>query len=432
MVPRMTSSAPGMTEAAPPPSATSGGITVTAYAVAAAAMVVMGIAAVNPMVAGLTCLLLIVTIIAGGDLLIVGVNHRASAGLTSPGPINIRRIVVKLFAFAATLAAVSGIYLLLLPLAAPKFAAVLGLLPIGLAIVALSAPLYFAAIDRRMVDPQDGYWHVGQMLLGRFNDRDWPAVRTYALGWTIKGFFLPIMAAAFFSVSVNLGASLSAGHVAGIPAAFRLSFNLILFIDLAVAVLGYVFTLRLLDTHIRSCNPLWYGWIATLVCYYPFWGILYPGLLGYSDGDNWEQWFAGMPTLLIVWGGLILVAKVFWIWANVTFGLRFSNLTHRGILTNGPFRFTKHPSYVAKNAAWWLISLPFLSQQGWQEALPNCIALLFVNAIYLVRARIEERHLMADPVYAAYAAWIEQNGFFARLRRYVPLGRALAAARRVS
>jgi protein-S-isoprenylcysteine O-methyltransferase Ste14 len=200
---------------------------------------------------------------------------------------------------------------------------------------------------------------------------------------------------------------------------FRLGFDLILLVDLTVAVLGYIFTLRLLDSHIRSCNPLWYGWVATLICYYPFWGIVYPSLLGYSDGRDWTNWLAGMPVVLIAWGSVILAAKIFWMWSNVTFGLRFSNLTHRGILTNGPFRFTKHPSYISKNIAWWMISLPFLSTVGWQEALLNCVALLFVNAIYVVRAKIEERHLIEDPVYVAYAAWIAEHGLLARAGRFL-------------
>ena len=39
---------------------------------------------------------------------------------------------------------------------------------------------------------------------------------------------------------------------------------------------------------------------------------------------------------------------------------RFSNLTHRGIITNGPYRYSKHPAYLAKNLSWWLVSMPFM------------------------------------------------------------------------
>ena len=44
-----------------------------------------------------------------------------------------------------------------------------------------------------------------------------------------------------------------------------------------------------------------------------------------------------------------------------TIGPRFSNLTHRGILTHGPYAWSKHPAYLSKNLFWWLSSLPFLA-----------------------------------------------------------------------
>jgi protein-S-isoprenylcysteine O-methyltransferase Ste14 len=384
----------------------------------------------NPVWAAILCLFIIAGAIAFGDLWVVNVARRPGAGLGALRPSDGYRVLIKLAALYVTLGLVAGAYALLLPLAPGRFSVFLMLLPFGLGTCALLAPLYFVYIDRRMIDPCDAYWHVGQLLVGKLEDRDWRTIRTFVLGWIIKGFFLPIMASALFAVAVGLSRHVGEDLSTPLPL-FRLSFELILFVDLAVAVLGYILTLRVLDTHIRSCNPFWYGWVVTIVCYYPFWGILYPNLLGYEDGDVWSDWLAGAPAFLVVWGSLILVAKLAWIWANVTFGLRFSNLTHRGILTNGPFRFTKHPSYVSKNLAWWLISLPFLSTQGWQEALPNCAALLFVNAIYYARAKVEERHLMEDPVYVAYAAWIERNGIFPRLRRLLLGGRFSAAANRI-
>ena len=49
--------------------------------------------------------------------------------------------------------------------------------------------------------------------------------------------------------------------------------------------------------------------------------------------------------------------------------------------------------------------------------------LTLVSAIYYWRARTEEKHLMADPDYAEYAAWMERNApiprFFTMLRELV-------------
>jgi len=104
--------------------------------------------------------------------------------------------------------------------------------------------------------------------------------------------------------------------------------------------------------------------------------------------------------------------------STVAFGLRFSNLTHRGIITDGPYRWSKHPAYISKNLSWWLISMPFLSLPGWGESLRNCALLLLLNLIYYLRAKTEERHLGRDAVYLAYCAWIANNGLF---RRFAPL-----------
>jgi protein-S-isoprenylcysteine O-methyltransferase Ste14 len=402
-----------------PPSATGAAITLTAYGLTVCGALVLPHYIDSPVLLGLICLSLTAGALILGDILVLGVHRRPDAGLGAARTFDGVRITIKLVGFAATLAIVAIAYRLLLPLAPKRFGVVLDLLPMGFALTILIAPVYFVLIDRRMEKPEDGYWETGQLVLGRIRGRDWNVLRTHALGWIIKAFFLPVMASSFFMVATNLTHNLAGAPRWDTVSTFRLGFDLILLVDLTVAVLGYIFTLRLLDSHIRSCNPLWYGWVATLICYYPFWGIVYPSLLGYSDGRDWTNWLAGMPVVLIAWGSVILAAKIFWMWSNVTFGLRFSNLTHRGILTNGPFRFTKHPSYISKNIAWWMISLPFLSTVGWQEALLNCVALLFVNAIYVVRAKIEERHLMEDPVYVAYAAWIAEHGLLARAGRFL-------------
>jgi protein-S-isoprenylcysteine O-methyltransferase Ste14 len=102
-------------------------------------------------------------------------------------------------------------------------------------------------------------------------------------------------------------------------------------------------------------------------------------------------------------------------WSSVAFGLRFSNLTHGGIFTGGPYALTKHPAYISTNVCWWLSAMPFVTANGWEFAVKGCLLLGAVNAIYLVRARTEERHLSQDPVYVAYAEWIREHGDLIRL-----------------
>jgi len=110
-------------------------------------------------------------------------------------------------------------------------------------------------------------------------------------------------------------------------------------------------------------------------------------------------------------------------WATVVFGIRFSNLTYRGVLTHGPYRFTRHPAYLSKNLFWWASVLPFMVSSGsLVDAVRNTFFLLVVNGIYYWRARTEEAHLLAeDAKYRDYHAWMEARGLItaplARLRR---------------
>ncbi|MFP3607746.1 hypothetical protein SB753_38480, partial [Paraburkholderia sp. SIMBA_053] len=69
------------------------------------------------------------------------------------------------------------------------------------------------------------------------------------------------------------------------------------------------------------------------------------------------------------------------------------------------------------NLSYWMVSVPFIEPLGWQVALMHCAALVAVNLLYFVRAKTEEKHLMNDPDYRAYAEWIARNGLFAKITR---------------
>ena len=80
--------------------------------------------------------------------------------------------------------------------------------------------------------------------------------------------------------------------------------------------------------------------------------------------------------------------------------MRFSNLTNRGIIATGPYRFVRHPAYIGKNLFWLLAALPFLPRHelwGQRTMWWVCGAIL-----YGIRAYTEERHLAQDPKYREY------------------------------
>jgi protein-S-isoprenylcysteine O-methyltransferase Ste14 len=329
------------------------------------------------------------------------------------------RVATRLMGLLATFASIAFLYWLFPEYHGSFYAPYWRFLRLLAPIVAPAAILYFAWAESRLVEPRDVYWRIGRCLLGRFADRpSFVQGRAHALGWLVKMFFLPLMVV-YARDQVNelgtvLAAIASTGFVAnGYSLVFRLGYAS----DLLFCVVGYVLTLRLLDSHIRSTDTTLAGWLSALVCYQPFYSVIGSYYLAYSESDDWGRHFATLPLLANAWGGAILALVIVYGLSTVAFGLRFSNLTNRGIITDGPYRYTKHPAYLSKNLSWWMVSMPFLSVVGPGTALRHCLLLGVLNAVYYARAKTEERHLAADPAYRAYAEWIAAHGLFARLRR---------------
>jgi protein-S-isoprenylcysteine O-methyltransferase Ste14 len=206
-------------------------------------------------------------------------------------------------------------------------------------------------------------------------------------------------------------------------------FELLFLIDVQIGTVGYLLTLRPLDAHIRSGNPLLAGWVAALMCYPPFVFAFMGrgGVIQYEyQTEGWGFWLTGHPAVLWAWAGALVLLTACYAWATVAFGIRFSNLTYRGVLTNGPYRFTRHPAYLSKNLFWWGSAMPFLVTNGsLLEAVRNTLFLGLVSGIYFWRAKTEEAHLLAeDPKYRAYHAWMQQHGAIT-----APLAKLMGRAR---
>lgn len=278
----------------------------------------------------------------------------------------------------------------------------------------LLATPYIRWVDARMAEPEDGLWHLGRIATFNGQGADRARAGQYLLGWLVKGFFLPLM----FGYACNdLGRFLNTdfSSIDNFARFYDFAYFFLFFIDVGLVSMGYLFSLRLMDNHIRSAEPTVAGWLVALVCYEPFWSLIGRQYLSYDTGRPWGAWFWQSPVLYVTWGSLILVLVTIYVWATVMFGARFSNLTHRGIITSGPYRWSKHPAYLAKNLSWWMISVPFLVATTPAASLRCCVLLLGLNAIYYARARTEERHLGRDPVYRQYADWVNRHGLLARL-----------------
>jgi protein-S-isoprenylcysteine O-methyltransferase Ste14 len=279
----------------------------------------------------------------------------------------------------------------------------------------ISIPYVFV-VDMFQKSPQDGYWHFGNIVRLNWKDVDGAVAWNHLRGWIIKGFVLPLMFS-FFCQSLGGLLDLQFPEKYSFLGVYGFLYTFAFFFDLSIATIGYVTTFRPLDTHMRSTEPTTLGWFVGLVCYAPFWGFVSNNYLNYETDWEWGSWLWDYPVFYTIWGIMILLCLSVYIYATAQFGCRFSNLTHRGIITSGPYRWTKHPSYVFKNMSWWLIAIPFIPGDGsFATAFRNCLLLACVSGIYFMRAKTEERHLSWDQDYVDYARWIDENGIF----RWVP------------
>lgn len=351
------------------------------------------------------------------DLMVFKIYQRPTTGIdmTICGDQKLTRVAIKLLGFFGSIVLIFLIYWIFpeyhRDFYIPYWVLVEKVAPFILPV----AVLYFIFIDGKMKEPHDGFWYFGNLLIGKWRIVDRNRVRQHLLGWMIKMFFLPLMCA-FLTNDVRIFLTFNFGNIFNFSFLFDFVVNLIFMVDLTFVTLGYLLSLRVLDTHVRSAESTCLGWLVALVCYIPFGDFLGRYYFFYQDNFGWKEWLVANEAFAIVWGGAIIFLLAIYTWASVMFGLRFSNLTNRGIITSGPYRWCKHPAYIAKNLSWWLTAVPFLLKDGVATSIRQCLMLAILNYIYYLRAKTEERHLSADPDYIAYCNWIEKNGFFSFIR----------------
>ncbi len=213
----------------------------------------------------------------------------------------------------------------------------------------------------------------------------------------VKAFFLPLMVV-FLSLHTKEGLHLwstAQANMTGLESAnwlMSLVFQGIFFCDTVVGAIGYGCESSWLGNRTRSVDNTWSGWIVCLMCYPPFNDIshIYAPL---GVGENVMGW--GGMTLLAL-RGASLVCYLVYVWATFALGVHFSNLSNKGIIERGPYKWIRHPAYISKNLAWWFEQMP--GMVNFQYIPP----LLAWNAVYMLRGLTEERHLRRDPDYRAY------------------------------
>ncbi len=282
---------------------------------------------------------------------------------------------------------------------------------------ALLVAIYFLLTSRLGTSKSLRFWQV--LFAAVLSPRDrfraglQPQDRLAVLATLLKALFGPLMAMALMSATMAL-----IGHLAALVLVdftgwtfrewfdrhgFFAMFQIIIMADVIPFTVGYLVEHPRLKNEIRSVDPTLLGWAAALVCYAPFNFILtmFLGPPG-SEFPHFEN-----DTIHLTLNFTILGLMAIYASASLALGFKGSNLTHRGIVTRGPYRFVRHPAYACKNLAWWIGSLPILTAAFAESATTGIIALASVvgwTLLYVLRAVTEEDHLRrVDDEYARYA-----------------------------
>ncbi len=365
------------------------------------------------------------------DLFVLKVHRRATTGIDweKKFDFDLGRIATKYVGLAFTIGVIALAYWVFPEYHGSFYDPLYSLLQRFAIPLIVIAVFYIGFVDGQMLKPRDSYWQLGRFVLGQWKDARKGDIANHFRGWLVKAYFLPLMLVWMTNdVRQLVHFDLTNAYWSNLHL-YDFLYSFLFLLDLLFSTVGYVMSLRAIDTHIRTAEPTMFGWIVALFCYQPFYSLMERQYVHYGEG-GFGGWLSGVPMIRSLWAGTILVLVAIYMLGTVTFGIRFSNLTHRGILTNGPYRFTKHPAYISKNLSWWLVSVPFLVPRGqdWTESLRGCFALGCVNMIYFLRARTEEAHLSRDPVYVEYALWMNDHGALSFLGRWFPILRYKAPA----
>lgn len=201
--------------------------------------------------------------------------------------------------------------------------------------------------------------------------------------------------------------------ISQLDCAYALFVTSVFMLDSCLFCFGYHAEARWLGNEVRYVETSLAGLVVCLICYPPFNSVT-GAFLGASNGDM-NILFRGDLHHPLTWvlRGLAVAALLLLTSASCSLFTKASNLTNRGIVRWGPYRWMRHPGYVGKNLFWLITLIPMFCAVDasnpafpWKDHLLLCLGRTcgFVGwcAIYVLRGLTEERLLMRDPDYRAY------------------------------
>ncbi|MGJ0486119.1 MAG: methyltransferase family protein [Methylomicrobium sp.] len=273
----------------------------------------------------------------------------------------------------------------------------------------LAGPLYFYGQRGQYLLNNDKYQALLAFMLRGALHRwgllkvTWsPLVRLGLLSVLLKLFFMPYMVSWGFQ-NINDVWSTVKTSTWDFHAITIFLIQLCLFVDVTVYGFGYLVESRRLGSEIRSVDPHWLGWLVCLCCYPPFNNFTFLPF----DVQLFPIQFETTQSIKLFFNGVEVLLWAVFAWASLTLGFKASNLTARGTIRRGPYRWVRHPAYTAKLGVWWIQGIIFGDY--------SVGILLAFTVIYGLRAWTEERHLLAvDADYADYSQMVRWR-FFPRI-----------------
>lgn len=374
-----------------------------------------------------------VATLLAGEIFFLKSHRRERVGLASHAARDWPVVLTKILAFNTTLALVVIGYFLI-----PEYQKIyyeefhlflLFLLPVAVVV----GNVYIFCLDHRMGSPDDGLLHFGYLITGQWRSVERAKISEYFKSVGLRAYFVPTMyiyLIASLETFIGGPAAYLRDHaryiievpVAGVVTTLMLSYFFLMVIDGLFALIGYLMTFRALNADVRSTDSTITGWVSCIICYTPFFEVLLAGwiLRDFYYNAQWFVWFQSHAWLMLVWGSLTTVAMCTEAFTTMTFGIRFSNLTYRGLMSTGLFRFTKHPQYVSKLVNRFLVFVPFLSWKGIDGAAWTMFLFGLICLLYYIRARTEENHLSIHEDYVRYAELMNERSVFSPVARLLP------------
>ena len=234
----------------------------------------------------------------------------------------------------------------------------------------------------------------------------------------IKLFYGPLMLNSFLGEcapgpALVLQFQQSSTWISRLDCLYSASIVLVFLLDSALFCFGYHTEAGFLRNEVRYVETTLSGILVCIICYPPFNNVS-SAFLGPSNDEVNILYGSGLHhPLTWILRGLAVLFLLLLTAASFSLFTKASNLTNRGIVQYGPYRWVRHPGYVGKNLFWLMTLLPtFLAVDfsnpmfSWTDHLLFCLGRACGFAawcsIYILRALTEERLLMQDPDYVAY------------------------------